>query len=530
MKKSGISLVALVVTIIVLIILTGAISLTTENSIINNAKNAIDRYNAKVAIEHIVLAVSNSYDEQGNLDIENVNTELAKEGKVKYKGDKISETNKIASLPAIITINEVEYIITQTGKVETNISEVTTQEELINKLAQGARTIKILNDITITQTIQIDGNVNIIGNNNIIQRDSSNEGCIFKILPNSEVVISNLVFDGGAPNWRFDDTYVEQKTPTCVEETGLIVPDTDIISKKSFIYSQGNLIVNNCIFKNAVVDQVETNPNLLPSGEYVVQGAITCVGTSEKNIKLEFNNSIIRHCAAIRMSDGGAGAAFDTLYTDVEINGNSIIEDNYGYGNGAIIAVSKNGIIEINGAKINNNLGHGNGIIMVLDSSEMILNSGEIKNNVCMATSTGGISPIMYFHRTGSFTMNGGIISDNTVRRAAIVKTSTASTINILGGTILNNTSKIYNEDVAFEMRSCTLNIGNNMTIGGNIKLTSNTGVINLGVINGNIDIKDNDYTQTGMNIENYGTINGNVTIKNSTWKNEGIVNGQIIQ
>ena len=56
--KKGISLVALIVTIIVLIIISSAVIINTMNSnVLDNAKNSVDEYNKKILIEHINISM-----------------------------------------------------------------------------------------------------------------------------------------------------------------------------------------------------------------------------------------------------------------------------------------------------------------------------------------------------------------------------------------------------------------------------------------------------------------------------------------
>ena len=76
-RMKGITLIALVITIIVLLILAGVAlaTLTGEGSIIQNAENAVAKYNNSVEKEQILINNVDKYLENGEIDSsENVNT------------------------------------------------------------------------------------------------------------------------------------------------------------------------------------------------------------------------------------------------------------------------------------------------------------------------------------------------------------------------------------------------------------------------------------------------------------------------
>ena len=76
-ETKGITLIALIITIIVLLILAGVAlaTLTGEGSIIQNAENAVAQYNNSVEKEQILINNVDKYLENGEIDSsENVNT------------------------------------------------------------------------------------------------------------------------------------------------------------------------------------------------------------------------------------------------------------------------------------------------------------------------------------------------------------------------------------------------------------------------------------------------------------------------
>ena len=124
-NKKGVTLIALVVTIIVIIILTG-IGLTMIAGDSNIARKVGDATDTKARSEDdeiLNLAILRCYDKTGNLDLTKLNTELQKE----FPGATITGT----SFPVtIVTANKMKYTIN--GEGETTkvgmVTDTTTQE------------------------------------------------------------------------------------------------------------------------------------------------------------------------------------------------------------------------------------------------------------------------------------------------------------------------------------------------------------------------------------------------------------------
>ncbi len=101
-KEVGITLIALVITIIVLLILAGIsiASLTGENGILNQADTAKTKTEQGAAEEQVKLAVMASYDENGKLEVNELKKELEKiPGNVT-----ITDTN--GGFPITVTIDD----------------------------------------------------------------------------------------------------------------------------------------------------------------------------------------------------------------------------------------------------------------------------------------------------------------------------------------------------------------------------------------------------------------------------------------
>ncbi len=87
--KRGISLIALVIAVVVLIILTGVVILNSINSnLFDNTQNSVDEYNKKIVIENI------------KEDIENIRLEKLNEGiyTLNYQADILPILNKYGTL------------------------------------------------------------------------------------------------------------------------------------------------------------------------------------------------------------------------------------------------------------------------------------------------------------------------------------------------------------------------------------------------------------------------------------------------
>ena len=112
-KKKGITLIALVITIIVLLILAGiSISmLTGDNSILQKATEAKINTEEKSKEEQIKLEVMGSYGTNGTIDVATLKTNL----------EKIGATVTGNSLPLTVTLGGQEFTIDTNGNVEKSV-------------------------------------------------------------------------------------------------------------------------------------------------------------------------------------------------------------------------------------------------------------------------------------------------------------------------------------------------------------------------------------------------------------------------
>ena len=136
-NQRGITLIALVITIIVLLILAGVsiAMLTGENGILNKATTAQQKTAEKSAEERVKLEVGGSYGDHGKIDKELLNENLRKNIEdLKYNGKAITEKgvadeNRIGSLPAVVELDGYEIIINENGSASTIIRMAEYQTE-----------------------------------------------------------------------------------------------------------------------------------------------------------------------------------------------------------------------------------------------------------------------------------------------------------------------------------------------------------------------------------------------------------------
>lgn len=113
LKNQAITLIALIITIIVLLILAGvSISLVIgDNGILNQAVNGADRTNIESAIEKIEMEVIASYDETGQINIDTLKSNLE-------KNLEIDTSNFGENLPSgNIKLNNFDFFIDENGEV-----------------------------------------------------------------------------------------------------------------------------------------------------------------------------------------------------------------------------------------------------------------------------------------------------------------------------------------------------------------------------------------------------------------------------
>ena len=119
-NSKGITLIALVITIIVLLILAGVTiaTLTGDNGILNQAGKAKDKTTEAEAIERVQVEVAGSYGLDGTIDKDQLNKNLGNIAGLKIGESNFGGENIVKELPATVTLNGYDIGIDANGGVE----------------------------------------------------------------------------------------------------------------------------------------------------------------------------------------------------------------------------------------------------------------------------------------------------------------------------------------------------------------------------------------------------------------------------
>ncbi|MCI8636953.1 MAG: BspA family leucine-rich repeat surface protein [Clostridia bacterium] len=117
-REKGITLIALVITIIVLLILAGIAiaTLTGENGILTKANNAKTQNDKAGAKEKVQIAVMGSFDENGKIDINTLKNNLK-------QTEGVTRADSITKLPATVKVDGYDVTIDKNGNVTLGIIE-----------------------------------------------------------------------------------------------------------------------------------------------------------------------------------------------------------------------------------------------------------------------------------------------------------------------------------------------------------------------------------------------------------------------
>ena len=119
-REKGITLIALVITIIVLLILAGVTiaALTGDNGILNQAGKAKDKTTEAESIERVQVEVAGSYGLDGTIDKEQLNKNLGNIAGLKIGESNFGGENIVKELPVTVTLNGYDIGIDANGGVE----------------------------------------------------------------------------------------------------------------------------------------------------------------------------------------------------------------------------------------------------------------------------------------------------------------------------------------------------------------------------------------------------------------------------
>ena len=119
-ESNGITLIALVITIIVLLILAGVTiaTLTGDNGILNQAGKAKDKTTEAESIERVQVEVAGSYGIDGTIDKDQLNKNLGNIAGLKIGESNFGGENIVKELPVTVTLNGYDIGIDANGGVE----------------------------------------------------------------------------------------------------------------------------------------------------------------------------------------------------------------------------------------------------------------------------------------------------------------------------------------------------------------------------------------------------------------------------
>ena len=119
-NAKGITLIALVITIIVLLILAGVTiaTLTGDNGILTQAGKAKDKTTEVESIERVQVEVAGSYGIDGTIDKDQLNKNLGNIAGLKIGESNFGGENIVKELPATVTLNGYDIGIDANGGVE----------------------------------------------------------------------------------------------------------------------------------------------------------------------------------------------------------------------------------------------------------------------------------------------------------------------------------------------------------------------------------------------------------------------------
>ena len=119
-NSKGITLIALVITIIVLLILAGVTiaTLTGDNGILTQAGKAKDKTTEAESIERVQVEVAGSYGLDGTIDKDQLNKNLGNIAGLKIGESNFGGENIVKELPATVTLNGYYIVINANGGVE----------------------------------------------------------------------------------------------------------------------------------------------------------------------------------------------------------------------------------------------------------------------------------------------------------------------------------------------------------------------------------------------------------------------------
>ena len=321
-KNSGITLIALVITIIVLLILAGVTiaTLTGDNGILTKAQEASDKTKQANAEEQVKLAVQASYGEDGKINLDELNNELSKIEGLTYKGNPISDSNKIESLPADVVVDGYTITINEDGSVSVGNNETGggSQNDIVGKyyeededITVGGKPVTIPGGATVSgiegeyESVD-DGFVIYITNGNTIT-DWSNTETIQQTYDQFVwVPVENAILDlsGNSTALESDDSIKEAvqseieagRYPMAIkkDETNYIGVLYDFEEETDTEGNKYVIVTPNSSWKPISTTSEYREPAYLSNSSYADGSSNNNVGITETSLQEEFNTMVTK--------------------------------------------------------------------------------------------------------------------------------------------------------------------------------------------------------------------------------------------
>ena len=324
-KQRGITLIALIITIIVLLILAGVAlnSIFGQGSLIGNAENAVDEYNKKVEEEKLALEQLEEYF-KNNGDSESAKLQLVDKGeswiKVKVVDENYENYQFSIDNGEYVQSNAAEYKFSNLEITKVTVIE-TIAEEGATHIIKAKATNKSTGEIEELNTIQVATEVLVESDQvQYFKYEDNGEGItITELVPFSEIVTDTSNYS----NWEnfFNNlqetiivpSYIEGKPVTKVSNKFIKqVANIDTFIKPTIIYGLAYSNTNNLIaeseiyfeemgetqnewFSNIIFifNREEILENAIAYGEN--QLAVANMTSSSSNLYLSIQNGIVQN-------------------------------------------------------------------------------------------------------------------------------------------------------------------------------------------------------------------------------------------
>ena len=289
-KTNGITLIALVITIIVLLILAGVsiATLTGDNGILTQANKAKTETEKAGAQEKVELEVTGSYGKTGDIDLNLLNNNLKNNVKgLTYNGAAISDTNKITSLPAIVEVDGYKIQITGEG----NVGEIKTVTDISDYVTKDTT---VTDDYGNSLIVPEDFKIRIDDTTN--NADTVNEGIVVEDRNGNQFVwvpVGDVKTDSTGTTVNIElKRYVFNSDGTVNEELTKLNPDDQLktSSSDSYYYTE---VLKDATTSNAHAKDIEAFVNSANNnhGYYIGRYEAGVTNYDEVNIVTSNDNS-----------------------------------------------------------------------------------------------------------------------------------------------------------------------------------------------------------------------------------------------